>query len=44
MYIISNIRINVLLWGDNNTNIFNISKSSAAAKTHVLFWSYLASA
>ena len=39
--VIGNIRQKVLLWGNNNTNIFCINKSSAEVRTHD-FWSYLA--
>ena len=38
---IGNIRLKVLLWGDNNTNTFYISKASAGFRTHG-FWRYLA--
>ena len=41
MYAISNIRLKLLLRGDNYTNICCINKSSAAVKTHG-FWPYLA--
>ena len=37
---ISNIRLIVLFSGDNNINIFYISKSSAAVRMHG-FWPYL---
>jgi hypothetical protein len=38
---ISNIRLKIMLWGDNNINIFYISKSPAAFRRHG-FWPYLA--
>ena len=38
MSTISNIRLKVLLWGDNKTNI---NKSSAATRTHG-FWPFFA--
>ena len=41
MSTISNIRLKALIWGENNTNIFDISKSLAAGRTHG-FWPYLA--